>query len=84
FLQETAISGFAAKPYLLYQGALNEGRGLEHLISAMSDLDIDLYLVGDGDISEQLKVQTKDLKLQDKVKFLGFKKPSELKQITAE
>ena len=72
------------RPYLLYQGALNEGRGIEHLISAMPDLDIDLYLVGDGDITAQLKEQTKSLGLENKIHFLGFKKPTELKLITAQ
>ena len=73
-----------AKPYLLYQGALNEGRGLEHLIEAMKDIDIDLYLVGDGDITAQLKEQTKKSGLEGKVHFPGFRKPAELKQITAQ
>ena len=76
--------GVWGPPYLLYQGALNEGRGLEHLISAMTDIDIDLYLVGDGDITTQLKEQTRQLGLDNKVKFLGFRKPDELRQITAQ
>lgn len=84
FLQETIPVASSSKQYLLYQGALNEGRGLEHLISAMSDIDIGLYLVGDGDISDQLKTQTRNLGLEEKVKFLGFRKPAELKQITNE
>ena len=82
-LQELAAVSQPEKPYLLYQGALNEGRGLEHLISAMTDLDIDLYLVGEGDITDQLKEQTRQSGLESKVKFLGFKKPDELRQITA-
>ena len=76
--------GVLGPPYLLYQGALNEGRGLEHLISAMTDIDIDLYLVGEGDITNQLKEQTRRLGLDNKVKFLGFRKPDELRQITAQ
>ena len=73
-----------ATKYLLYQGALNEGRGLEHLIEAMQELDIELYLAGEGDLSAQLKEQVKTLHLESKVKFLGYKKPEELKRITAE
>ena len=84
FLENKTIQAPSEKPYLLYQGALNEGRGLEHLISAMTDLDIDLYLVGDGDITDQLKTQVSKLGLESKVKFLGFKKPAELRQITAQ
>ncbi len=84
FLEDSPIAVPPGKPYLLYQGALNEGRGLEHLTSAMTDLDIDLYLVGDGDITDQLKALVSKFGLEDKVKFLGFRKPAELKQITAQ
>ena len=83
-LQELSAPPQPERSYLLYQGALNEGRGLEHLISAMTDIDIDLYLVGEGDITTQLKEQTQQLGLECKVKFLGFKKPDELRQITAQ
>ena len=83
-LQELSAPPQPERSYLLYQGALNEGRGLEHLISAMTDLDIDLYLVGEGDITNQLKEQTRQLGLDNKVKFLGFRKPDELRQITAQ
>jgi glycosyltransferase involved in cell wall biosynthesis len=69
--------------YILYQGALNEGRGLEHLIEAMTDLDIELWLAGDGDITKQLKEQVKSLSLEHKVRFTGYVKPDELKDITA-
>lgn len=82
-----AISGEAnadsTRSYLLYQGALNEGRGLEHLIEAISGLDIELWLAGDGDITEQLKAQVASAGLQDKVKFTGYVKPADLKAITA-
>jgi glycosyltransferase involved in cell wall biosynthesis len=82
-LQEQPAVAHTGRPYLLYQGALNEGRGIEQLIRAMNELDIALYLVGDGDLTGQLKKMTADLKLEDKVKFLGYRKPAELKQITA-
>ena len=83
-LQEKPTSSHpSSQRYLLYQGALNEGRGIEHLIEAMQDLDIDLYLAGEGDLSAQLQEQVQDLHLENKVKFLGFKKPEELKRITA-
>ena len=82
--QDTIIESI--KPttrYILYQGALNEGRGLEHLIEAMPDLDIELWLAGDGDITDMLKAQVKALSLENKVKFTGYVKPDELKRITA-
>ena len=41
---------------LLYQGVLNEGRGLEEMIDAMQDLDGTRFLLaGEGDLSEKLR-----------------------------
>src|SRR3990170_3818773 len=41
---------------LLYQGALNVGRGLDALLEAMKGLpDWELWLAGEGDITEKLK-----------------------------
>lgn len=69
---------------LLYQGALNQGRGLECCLEAMKMLPphIKLWLVGEGDLSEKLRIQTSDLKLENRVYFLGFRPPSELPAIT--
>ncbi|GJM34133.1 MAG: glycosyltransferase [Saprospiraceae bacterium] len=68
---------------LLYQGALNEGRGLEVTIQAMQYLpNVELWLAGEGDLSEALRQMTEDLKLTDRVKFLGYIRPEELKSLT--
>lgn len=68
---------------LLYQGALNEGRGLEEMIEAMSQLEqSELWLVGEGDLSEELRQLTKEKGLENKVHFLGYVQPHELKAIT--
>lgn len=67
---------------LLYQGALNEGRGLEHLIEAMHDIDGKLILAGEGDLSAQLRQQVTNAGLQHKIQFAGFVRPDELKQLT--
>jgi glycosyltransferase involved in cell wall biosynthesis len=69
---------------ILYQGALNEGRGLEHLIEAMAGIDAKLKLAGEGDLSQQLRALARRLNVEDKVDFLGYVKPDELKRITAE
>jgi len=70
--------------FILYQGALNEGRGLEHLIDAMKDIDCTLKLAGEGDLSEQLRNRVKANGVEQKVTFLGFVQPNDLKQLTAE
>lgn len=68
---------------ILYQGALNEGRGLEALIEAMQHLsDIELWLIGEGDRSHALRQQVSSLKLETKVRFWGFVKPDALKAFT--
>ncbi len=68
---------------LLYQGVLNDGRGLEEMISAMHLLpDAELWLAGEGDLSEVLRTQVKSLQLEDRVKFLGYILPKDLPPIT--
>ncbi|QNF33588.1 glycosyltransferase [Adhaeribacter swui] len=71
-----------SRDYLLYQGALNEGRGLEQLLQAMVLVDKKLVLCGKGDKYDYLKKLSKDLGLQDKVIFKNYVRPEELKQIT--
>jgi len=74
------------KPFIvLYQGMLNTGRGLEAMLEAMSRLEgVQLWLAGEGDLSAQLRQQAQALIQQDKVRFLGFVPPSELKQLTSQ
>lgn len=69
--------------YILYQGALNEGRGLEQLIEAMQFVDIKLKLAGEGDLSEELRKLAEKLNVAHKVQFLGFVQPADLEKITA-
>lgn len=68
---------------ILYQGALNEGRGLEQAIAAMQQIeDAQLWLVGEGDLSLELRQMANRLELNDRVKFLGFVRPQALKEIS--
>jgi len=63
---------FPNKKIILYQGALNTGRGLEMVLDAMPFvLDAMLVIIGDGDIFQQLVKRTKTLKIEDKVHFVG-------------
>lgn len=78
------ISSVQKPKFILYQGALNEGRGLEHLIEAMKDVDCPLKLAGEGDLSDQLRQQVKLLGLEEKVTFLGYVQPDDLRKITSE
>jgi glycosyltransferase involved in cell wall biosynthesis len=68
--------------YILYQGALNVGRGLEALIQVMPHISRKLFIAGNGDIQLELKDLVIKLKLEDKVIFLGNLSPEALKPIT--
>ena len=68
--------------YLLYQGALNKGRGLEELIRAMQSVSIPLKIAGTGDIDAELKQLAQDLGVTNKVDFLGMLEPNSLPPLT--
>ena len=70
---------------VLYQGALNAGRGLEAAIAAMQQVDnVQLWLAGEGDLSVELRQLAGQLGVQEKVHFLGFVRPEALKTHTAQ
>ncbi len=69
--------------YLLYQGALNVGRGLEQLLAAMQQVEMPLWLCGEGELSQELRALAKSLNIEHKVRFLGMVTPEELRGITA-
>ena len=70
---------------ILYQGVLNQGRGLEIAIAAMQQIDgAELWLAGEGDLSTALRQLATDLHLEHKVKFLGYLAPEDLRAITTQ
>lgn len=55
---------------------LSEQKGLTYLLDAMSLVnqhDLTLFLVGDGELRDDLMDQVKNLHLQEKVRFLGYR-----------
>ena len=57
---------------LLYQGAINLGRGIEWIINTMPYLDeYVFYIAGDGDKMQEMQKQVTDMNISDRVKFLG-------------
>jgi glycosyltransferase involved in cell wall biosynthesis len=78
------LPSISSGEYLLYQGALNKGRGLECLLEAMLLVDRKLVLCGKGDVYEALLKKSKDLNLTDKIIFKGYIRPENLKKITQE
>ncbi len=68
---------------VIYQGALNVGRGLEELIAAFQHLpNKKLLIAGAGDIENDLKKQVKELGLEKTIIFLGRLSPNELRPYT--
>ncbi|MBX2984363.1 MAG: glycosyltransferase [Bacteroidia bacterium] len=68
------------KKFILYQGALNQSRGIENMILAMQQLDIAFHIVGEGDLSDTLRKLVIDNHLEDKVLFFGYMPPSDLRE----
>ena len=69
----TATKTIVTSPFkMIYLGVLNEGRGLTQLIAAMEQLpDCELWLIGEGDLSHQLREQVNLKVHHNRVKFHG-------------
>lgn len=68
--------------FILYQGAINKGRGLELLIKAVEEINISVKIAGEGDITDKIKKLVLELDLKDKIEFLGWISPDELIMLT--
>lgn len=68
--------------FILYQGAVNEGRCFETLIPAMKAVDCPLIICGEGNFMEQVRQLVNDHQVQKKVIFKGRVTPDELFKIT--
>lgn len=76
--------------YILYQGALNVGRGLEALLDAMPQVAGRLVVCGEGDLSAELRTRAEQLGLltpsaaypTGQVEFRGFVLPEALREVT--
>ncbi len=71
------------KKIILYQGAVNIGRGLEQAILAVQFIEgAKLVIAGDGDIKSELEELVKKENLVDKVEFTGRLSLEELAKLT--
>ena len=68
--------------FLLYQGAVNEGRSFETIIPAMRQVNARLFIAGDGNFMQQAKQLTKEYGLEQKIIFLGKIEPVRLAELT--
>ncbi|MEO6232359.1 MAG: glycosyltransferase [Ferruginibacter sp.] len=68
--------------FILYQGAVNEGRSFETLIPAMKEVTAKLIICGDGNFMEQAKQLVIENDVAEKVIFKGKIAPDELRTLT--
>jgi len=69
--------------FILYQGAVNEGRSFETLIPAMKFINSKLIICGDGNFMQQAKELCRVHQVEDKVIFKGMLSPVALQEITS-
>jgi len=69
---------------ILYQGAVNKGRGLNRLALAMRNVNAKLWVCGNGNFMEEMRSVVQANGLSGKVIFFGMLPPEELKKRTAQ
>ncbi len=77
-IKDRSIIATDKRKHILYQGAVNYGRGLEELIDAMLYISVPLVICGNGDALEYLKQKTLHNNLSSKITFTGYLRPEEL------
>ena len=68
--------------FIIYQGAVNEGRSFETLIPAMQYVSARLVICGKGNFFTQVQQLITQYGLSDKVILKGYVLPQELKKLT--
>jgi glycosyltransferase involved in cell wall biosynthesis len=81
FLKPLQVPGKKEK-YILYQGAVNEGRSFETLIPAFKSVNAKLIIAGDGNFLSQAKQLVKENQLEQKIIFIGKIEPEKLFELT--
>lgn len=74
----------AEPKFILYQGAINEGRCFEQLVPAIRGIQAELHIYGKGNFETQLRQLVKDYQLSNKIKIFQSVDPEELKKITSQ
>ena len=80
---EKGVRGSERTKVLLYQGAVNKGRGVDWAIDALEFLpDCRLVVAGEGDLFEEMKSYAAQKPWADRIEFLGRLTPEELERLT--
>ena len=73
-----------SKKIIFYQGVILKGRGIEKIFSVLNELPDHVFVIaGDGDYTQHLKKLAEEMKVTDKVFFVGKFNQDELPKITA-
>ncbi|RPD51973.1 glycosyltransferase [Paracnuella aquatica] len=81
-LTNDPVADIVQERFIIYQGAVNEGRSFETLIPAFKWIDCPLHIYGDGNYLGAAKAITKQNGLENKVHFKGKKIPADLRVLT--
>jgi glycosyltransferase involved in cell wall biosynthesis len=85
FREEPTFKGFSDEVVIIYQGSVNIGRGLELMLMAMQYLsNAKLWIIGRGDITNNLKKLAVDLGVEEKIIFFGLIAIENLTKITSQ
>lgn len=77
--QNVNVSQLKGEIILIYQGAINVNRGIELMIDSMAFLpDYQLYIFGDGDITEDIKTRIDQQPHPERINFMGRVSPNQL------
>lgn len=82
-LLNTANEQVKSQNVILYQGAVNKGRGLDKLVLAMKNVSAQLWVCGNGNFIEEMKSTVQTNGLSDKIIFYGMLEPENLTRKTA-
>ncbi len=72
----------SAEQFIIYQGAVNEGRSFETLIPAMKQVNAKLIICGEGNFFSKAKELILLHGLEKKIELKGYVLPAELKLLT--
>jgi glycosyltransferase involved in cell wall biosynthesis len=70
----------SAEKIILYQGAVNHGRGFETLIPAMRMIPYQLVICGDGNFMDELRALIRREDVDHRVQLTGMISPEELRE----
>jgi glycosyltransferase involved in cell wall biosynthesis len=79
---EDSLPAIRKENFIMYQGAVNHGRSFETLLPAFKNIDVPLFIYGDGNFLAAAKDIVKINGLESKVFFKGKLPPQELRRLT--